>query len=483
MAQPPSRPRLFLALLALSQLITSVDYNIVYVALPAIGNDLGFAATDLQWVVSAYAVAFGGFLLFGGRASDVLGRRRLFVAGLTLYAVSSVAGALAGTAAVLVAARAVQGVGGALLYPATLALVSTGFPAGRQRNQAFGVWAGAGGAGLILGSLLGGVLTETLGWQWVFLVNVPLAAIGLLGAATLIPPDPAIRVRRSFDLPGAVLGTAGVTLLVFSIVQGAEIGWTSPPIVLLATVTVALLAGFVLVERRTRDPLLPPRMLSHRNLTVGLALTTAFMATFGTSLYFLTVYFQEVREYGALRTGLAFGLPVAVMFVGSLSGGWLLTRFGARTVLTAALAVGACGAALLAMTIGTQTSYPALVPGLVLLGAGQGVIYPVMFAAAGAGVAGADQGVASGMVSTGQQVGSALGLAVLVAVANGGSGRLGAQAPVEATTDGVRTAILVIALGVVATLLLPAGLRRPAEISASTASVRPPDDAQSALKG
>ncbi|WP_230421285.1 MFS transporter [Actinomadura soli] len=472
MPQAPRRrrPGAILALLAFAQLIISIDYNIVYVALPEIGSGLGFSAQHLQWVISAYAVAFGGFLLLGGRASDLLGPRRMFTVGLVLYAVSSLLGGLAESAAVLVAARAAQGVGGAFLFPATLTLVSTKFAQGRERNRAFAVWGTAGGSGMILGSLLGGVLTEAFGWESVFFVNVPLAGAAALLALVLIAPDAPRAGGRSMDVAGALTSTIGITAVVFALVQGPESGWLSPGVLATALAGAVLFAVFVVVERRSADPLPPLRLFTNRNLSVGTVVTFLYMGTFGTLLYFLTVYFQGVHGHDALTTGLAFLVPMAAIAVGSQTAGRLATLHGIRPVLVAALTVGGLGAVIVAATMATGASYVALIPGLVVLGVGQGAGYTLMFGAAALGVAAADQGIASGVASTSQQVGGAVGLALLVAVANAGLDGLGGQSLRAATTHGLRTAMLIAAAGIAATALVALGLRKPS-IKQNTAQV------------
>ncbi|MEV5989712.1 MFS transporter, partial [Streptomyces sp. NPDC052051] len=245
------RPGLLLALLAFAQLIISIDYNIVYVALPEIGDGLGFSAQSLQWVISAYAVAFGGFLLLGGRACDLWGPRRIFILGLSLYGVSSLLGGLATAPGLLIAARAIQGIGGAFLFPATLTLVSTKFAEGKERNRAFAVWGTAGGSGMILGSLLGGVLTQAFGWESVFFVNVPLAALAIVFALPLITRDQLPASRRSFDLAGALTSTVGTTSVVFALVQGPESGWGSGLIIGAFVLGAALLASFLVIEQRS----------------------------------------------------------------------------------------------------------------------------------------------------------------------------------------------------------------------------------------
>ncbi|GHG26683.1 MULTISPECIES: MFS transporter [Amycolatopsis] len=454
-----------LALLAFAQLIISLDYNIVYVALPDIGRELGFGAQSLQWVVSAYAVAFGGALLLGGRACDLFGPRRMFALGCALYAVSSLAGGLAGTPGLLIAARAGQGLGGALLFPATLTLVSTSFAAGRERNRAFAVWGTAGGSGMILGSLLGGVLTQAFGWAAVFFVNVPLAAAAALLAFPVLAADPAREPGRRFDLTGALTATLGTTLAVFALVEGPELGWT--PVLVPALAGLASLAAFAVIERRSRDPLLPVRLLRERNLGTGVVVTFLYMGTFGTLLYFLTGYFQGVHGYGALATGLAFGVPMVAIAAGSQAAGRLATRCGTRPTLVVSLVVGGAGAVMLGLSMTLEASYLELVPALVVLGLGQGAGYTLMFGAATAGIPAADRGVASGVASTAQQVGGSVGLAVFVAVANAGTHGLSGATLRSATVDGLRTAVLLAAAGIVVTAV--AALRfRGAERAAVT---------------
>ncbi|MBO0818017.1 MAG: MFS transporter, partial [Actinobacteria bacterium] len=434
---------LVLALLALAQLIVSLDYNIVYVALPDMGRELGFSPQTLQWVISAYAVTWGGFLLLGGRASDLFGRRRMFVFGLVLYGVSSLAGGLAPDQGWLVGARALQGLGGAFVFPATLSLVNTTFAEGRDRNRALAVWATAGAGGMVLGSLLGGLLTEAFGWAAVFFVNLPLAAVAVALAFPLLAPDRVRRHGRTIDLPGALTGSAGMTSVVFTLVEGPEAGWVSPVVLSSGAAGVVLVAAFLAIERRTRDPLLPLPLFGNRELSTGVATTFGFMATFGTLVYFLMVYFQNVHGYGPLRTGIAYLVPMAAVVIGSNLGGNLATRFGMRKVLYAGLALGAAGAGWLGLAMSPGGSYPALVPALVIFSLGQGVVYTTMFAAAAAGVPARQQGIASGMASSGQQVGSAVGLAVLVGIANSGIAGHTGEALRAAVNDGLRTAVFV----------------------------------------
>ena len=456
-----------LALLAFAMLIVSLDQYIVVVALPDIGRDLGFSPQSLQTVVTAYAVASSGFLLLGGRSADLLGPRRVLVTGLALYASSALAGGLAQSPQMLLAARAVQGLGGAVVFPATLALVNVTFREGRVRNRALGVWGGAGAAGLVVGVLLGGVLTRAFGWQAVFLINAPLAVAAAVLAFPLLDTDVERGTGRSLDVLGALSAAGGITLLVFTLVHGPAAGWGSPVVLATAVAGLALLSALVMIERRATDPLVPPALLRNRTVVAAVALASLFAATFGSVLYFLSIYLQDVRGYDALQTGLAFLLPTAVVVTGSTLAGQLVTRFGLRRTLVAALAVGAVGAAALGLAMTQDSPYPALLPGLTLLSIGDGVVFTAMFIAAATGVADGQQGVASGLASTGSGVGAAFGLAVLVLIANRGAGTTGGDG--LATAQGSRTAVLTVAVGIVLTLLVASTLR--------PAAASPPRDA------
>ena len=475
-----------LALLSFAMLIVSLDQYIVVVALPDIGRDLGYSPQNLQSVISVYAVASSGFLLFGGRAADLLGRRRMLMTGLALYAMASLAGGLATGPAPQLAARALQGLGGALVFPSTLAIINTTFAEGRERNRALGIWGGSGAAGLVIGVLAGGVLTRMLGWQAVFFVNVPLACTALALAVPLLEADRPRESGRVFDLPGALTATGAVTLLVFALVQGPALGWDSPWIISTAAAGLLLLAAFAAVERRSPDPLVPPKLLGNRILTLAVVVAFMFMATFGSLLYFLSIYFQDVRGYDALQTGAGFLLPTAVVVAGSTLAGQAVTRFGLRRTLVAALAIGAAGAAALGLAITAHGSYAALVPGLIAVSTGDGVVFTMMFIAAATGVADREQGVASGIVSTSSGTGAAVGLAALVLIANARTHALTGQALRIATTEGIRTAVFAIAGGITVTLLIALNLRIPptdahqAHAEAAADRNRPPTTAGSA---
>ena len=453
-----------LALVSFAMLLVSLDQYIVVVALPEIGRELGYSAHTLQSVVSAYAVASSGFLLFGGRASDLLGRRRVLVTGLAFYAVASLAGGVAAGPEVQLTARAVQGLGGALVFPSTLAVINTTFAEGRARNRALGIWGGAGAAGLVIGVLLGGVLTRAFGWEAVFLVNVPLAGAALVLAFVLIERDGSMRSDRKFDIFGVLTATGAITSLVFALVQGPEVGWSSPGIVAAIVTGLILLAMFIGIERRSPDPILPSRLLTNRSLRIAIVIAFMFMATFGSLLYFLSIYFQDVRGYDPLQAGIAFLLPTAVVVAGSAAAGSVVTRIGLKSTLVVALAIGAVGSLALAIAISPDSSYSSLAPGLVAISIADGVVFTSMFIAAGNGVDDRDQGVASGIASTGSGIGAALGLALLVLIANAATDGLAGEELRTAKAAGIRGAVLAIAAAIVGTLVfalsaLPARVR------------------------
>ncbi|WP_405590895.1 MFS transporter [Streptomyces sp. NBC_01190] len=455
-----------LALLAFIQFIVTIDYNIVYVALPDIGSQLGFSAQSLQWVVSAYAVALGGLLLFGGRAVDRIGPRRMLVTGLVIYALSSLTGGLAQNAGVLVASRAAQGVGGALLTPATLMLIFTTFAPGPERNRATSVWGAMGSAGLAAGSLLGGVLTSAFGWNWVFYVNVPLALGAAFAATRILPADRPLGSGRSFDPFGALVATVGSTLLVFGLVSGPDKGWGSIEGAGALIVGGLLLAVFVFIEKRAADPLVPLKLFALRGLTVAMLALIVFQASAGGTYYLLTTYLQTGLGYGPLAAGLAFLPPtVACMVVAMKLNARVLGRIGVRTTLFWGTVATAVGLAAIVAGMSTHGSYWTLLPGVVIWGAGGGFAFPSLFVAVGSsGAAPAQQGVASALASTCRQIGGAIGLAALVAVANSHAGH---HPDTAALVGGLRTAGWVGAAATLAGAFIGLGLRkhpRPAPV-------------------
>ncbi|WP_380180502.1 MFS transporter [Kalamiella sp. sgz302252] len=436
-----------LALLAFAQLIYSLDINIVFVALPEIGTGLGFSEHTLQWVVSAYTVCCGGFLLLGGRAAYLLGQRRVFIGALWLYALSSLAGGLAWSPAVIVIARAVQGIGAAMLFPSTLSLINRIFQEGPSRNRALAVWGGAGASGLTLGSLAGGLLTSFYGWPAVFFVNVVLAAVAIAAAYYILPKDSFRNESRSFDFPGALTVTVGATLLVYALVQGPEDGWFSAHILLSLILAAIVLLLFAAIESRSPDPLMPVRLFRNRSLVTGMVITFIYMGTFGALPYFLTVLFQSVMGYSALQTGLAFIIPSLAIFAGTQLGARLANWLPVRMTLLAGFLTGIAGTLALVPAAFSGASYAEILPGLIISGAGQGIVWTAMWIAAGSGVRHNEQGIASGMASTTLNVGNAIGIALLIAFSGSGVENLQREASVSSHENALQLAFYLAAAG------------------------------------
>ena len=451
-----------IALLGLSSLITGLDFTIVYVALPHIGTDLAMSSHSLQWVISAYAISFGGLLLLAGRLVDLLGARRVFLAGMVLFTIGSVCGALSTAPEPLIGARAVQGLGAAALFPSTLTLVSTLFAEGRPRDRALGAWAAAGAVGLSLGALAGGLLTDLTGWQGVFWVNVPMTIACIVAGTLLIPGDTPGSGQRAMDLPGAGTGTVGMTLLVFSIAQGPELGWASTQVVVSGLVAILLLVGFVAIEARTAEPLLPLSLFRGSNLKVAALVILLFGMTLNTVPYVLTQYFQSVLAFTPLEAGLAFLVPTAAITAGTLLGEGLIARRGVRTVLCSGLLFGGAGTLALSFVM-KEGGLLAAAPAIAVFGFGLGTVFPAMFSAAGAGVPEAQAGVASGLSSTALQLGSALGLAVMVAVTSASGDR--AAGTGAALQDGLQYVAVGALVAALVSLLLPATGRARTESS------------------
>jgi EmrB/QacA subfamily drug resistance transporter len=406
-----------LALLAAAQFVVILDASIVNVALPSIGADLNFSQENLSWVVNAYVLVFGGFLLLGGRLADLLGRRRLFMAGLVVFALASLAGGLAQNEAQLIIARAVQGLGAALLSPAALSLVTVLFEEGAERNKAMGVWGAVAGSGGAVGVLLGGMLTEWAGWEWVLYVNVPVGIAAAMLAPRLLPES---RTEgRHFDFAGAFTVTAGLSLLVYTLVDANNAGWGSLQTLGLGALSFALIGAFYAIERRSKAPLMPfPGIFRIRTIT-GINVSAVLIAAALFSMFFfVSLYMQQVLGYSALDAGLAY-LPLAVGIVvtaGATAG--LVTRFGFKPVLVTGLFVTAAG--LLWFTqVDAGGSYLSDLLGPMLLAAvGLGLAFVSMTVAAVSGVEAHEAGLASGLINTSQQIGGALGLAILATIAN-----------------------------------------------------------------
>ncbi|MFC9019766.1 MFS transporter, partial [Streptomyces albidoflavus] len=407
-----------LVFIALAQLMVVLDATIVNIALPSAQQDLGITDGNRQWVITAYALAFGGLLLFGGRISDLWGRKRTFLTGLVGFALASALGGAADGQALMLGARALQGVFGALLAPAALSLLAVTFTDIRERAKAFGVYGAIAGAGGAIGLLLGGVLTEYLNWRWTFFVNIPIAAVAFVGAYLLIREPARARDRAPLDIPGVVLSTTGLVSLVHGFTRAETHGWSDSLTVGSFVAAGVLLLAFVLVERRVAAPLLPLRVLMDRNRGgVYLSLGLAVIAMFGLFL-FLTYYLQVVQGYSPVRTGFAFLPMSAGMIIGSTQiGARLMTRVPPRLLLGPGFLAAAVGMLLLTQ-LEVGSSYAAVVlPAQVLLGLGLGTAFMPAMSMATHGIAPRDAGVASAMVNTSQQVGGAIGTALLNTIA------------------------------------------------------------------
>ena len=470
-----------LALLAATQFLLAVDGSIVNVALPSIGRDLRVAPEELSWVVNAYLLAFGGFLLLGGRVADHLGRRRMYMAGLGLFTAASLAGALAPSGPWLTVARGAQGLGAALVAPAALALVLTLFGEGAERNQALGVWAALGGSGGAAGAVLGGLLTDGFGWEAVLLVNLPIGVAAVALAPRLLPAAPAEPGMRRFDLAGAVSVTAGLALLVYALVGADDAGWWSARTLLLGAAAALLLAAFTGIEARSRHPLVPLRVFRNRPLRGAYLVIVLTTGALFPMFVFVTLYTQDVLGYRPVQAGLAQLPLVATIAVSATLAPRLLPRVGARATLVAGLLVVAGGLAwLAAIPPGGSFLGDLLGPSLVV-GAGAGVTWVASMVAATSGAAPAEAGLASGLVTTAQQVGGALGIAALVAVATArttsvlGSGEAG---PLVALTEGFQAGLLGAALVAVAGAALAALLLSSADSRAHAVAARESRQAQ-----
>ncbi len=417
--QPASPRRRWsaLALIVTAQFMVILDVAIVNVALPSIKSDLGFSQTGLQWVITAYAILFGGTLLLGGRLADILGRRRMFVAGLALFAASSLLCGIAWSSGSLVAFRGLQGLGGALLAPAALSLLMTTFAEGRERNLALGIYGAASGSGAAAGVLLGGVLTSYLGWSWIFFVNVPVGVAAIALAPILLRESRADLAHRHFDLAGAVSVTSGLMLLVYGLTRATTDGWSSPVTVGLLTGTAALIAAFVAIESRSRSPLLPLRIFRLRALSAANATMAIVGAVAFSEFFVLTLYLQDVLHYSAVQTGVAFVAFALTVVVTSNVAQVVVGRAGVRATLTAGLTLATISIALLMRLPVDGHYFWDIFPAFVLGGAGMGFSFVPVTIASLTGVDRADAGVASGLVNTSRQIGGAIGLAAISTIA------------------------------------------------------------------
>jgi EmrB/QacA subfamily drug resistance transporter len=433
-----------LALLVAVQFMVVLDIAIVNVALPSIQTDLGFSQANLQWVISAYALLFGGVLLLGGRLADLLGRRRLFIVGTIVFAVASLLAGLAWSEASLIGARALQGLGAAIITPAALSILTTTFAEGKERNIALGAWGGVGAFGAVAGVLLGGVLTDALSWEWIFFVNVPVGVIALALTPVLLTESRDL-TAKSFDIPGAALVTGGLVALVFAITQANDYGWGSVETIGVFSLSAVLLAGFLAWETRVRDPLMTFSIFRLRTLTganvAGLVLGTATFSMF----LMLTLYMQQVLGYSAMKTGVAYLAVAGTAIFWSFLAANLVTRIGVKPVLVAGMTFLTAGVAYFTQVSVGGSYLGDLLPGFLLISIGLGFSFVPISIAALAGVQPSEAGLASGLINTSQQIGGALGVAILSTIATSTTDdavAAGDAVPV-ALTDGFQAAFLV----------------------------------------
>jgi EmrB/QacA subfamily drug resistance transporter len=469
-----------LALIAVAQFMVILDSTIVNVALPTIKVDVGFSEQNLSWVLNAYTLIFGGFLLLGGRAADRLGRRRIFMVGIAIFAGASLACGLSQSEGTLLVARGIQGFGGALASPAALSLILTTFAEGQERNRALAVWGAIAGAGGAIGLLLGGVIVEVLSWRWVFFVNVPIGAAVLALAPRIVPESRSESAGRGgYDFGGAASITLGTIALVFTLIKADSWGWTSGKTLGGFAVAALLLVAFILIERRHPDPLVPLRIFSNRSLSAadGSLLVVA-AALFGV-FFFCTLYLQQVLGYSALRTGVSYlPLSLSLIFASALASRLVDRLKTPKPVLSIGLLIATVGFVLLTRISGHSDYWSHLLPAMIVLGAGLGLSFVPITIAATSGVAAADSGLASGLLNTTQQVGGSLGLAILSSISTSRSNHAlaGGSTLPEALTHGFKGAFVVAAgLCLIALLLavslLPGRPRAQEDVEAQNAAL------------
>jgi EmrB/QacA subfamily drug resistance transporter len=431
-------PWLVLVIVGIAQFMVILDATIVNVALPSIQRGLHFSPTSLQWIVNAYTLAFGGFLMLGGRAADLIGRRRLFIVGIVLFSAASLMNGLASSAGILVAGRALQGLGGALVSPAALSVLTTTFAEGRERTTALGVWSAVAVGGGAVGLLLGGVLTSLFSWQWVFFVNVPVGIIAIVLALRFVPESRVENARGGVDVAGAVSVTAGLVVLVYALVNAQTAGWLSVETLGLGVLAVALLSAFVMLESRLRHPLIRLGIFRMRSITGANAAMLLVAGGMFAMFYFASIYVQEVLGYSALRAGLAF-LPVtAGIIAGAGLSQQLIRRVGVRAVGLTGMSIAAVGLLVLSRIPVAGTYLGDLLPGLMIMAVGMGLTFVPITLIATTNVGAEDAGLASGLLNTAQQLGGAIGLAVLSTLAaNSTASTLAGLGHAPSPADGV----------------------------------------------
>jgi EmrB/QacA subfamily drug resistance transporter len=459
MVTSDQRKWLALALLCVVQFMVVLDIAIVNVALPSIQVDLGFSQENLQWVISAYALVFGGVLLLGGRAADLVGRRLIFLVGIAVFTVASLLAGLAWSEPSLIGARAFQGLGAAIITPAALSILSTTFVEGRERNIALGAWGAVGGFGAAAGVLLGGILTDALSWEWIFFVNIPVGAAAFALTPLLLSESRDARVKR-FDVPGAVLVTGGLSLLVYAITQAGQQGWLAAETIGFFGAAVVLLAGFLGWELRHREPLMRFGILRTRTVSganvAGFIMGTALFAMF----LMLTLYMQQVLGYSAMKTGVAYLAVAGTAILWSGVAAQLVTRLGVKPVLVLGMTLLTAGLVYFTQVSVGGSYLGDLLPGFLLIGVGIGFSFVPISIAALAGVQAGEAGLASGLINTSQQIGGALGIAALSTIATSrtddavASGSALPVALVDGFSASFLAGVVIAGLGIVAALTL-----------------------------
>jgi EmrB/QacA subfamily drug resistance transporter len=478
-ASPSSRAGVALAIMLSAQLMIILDVTVVNIALPHIQSSLRFSSTSLSWVMNGYTLTFGGLLLLGGRAGDILGRRRVFLAGIGLFTLASLVGGLSTSAGMLLAARAVQGAGGALAAPAVLALIVSGFPEGRERTRALGIYMGVITGGSSLGLVLGGVITEWLSWRWVLFINVPIGLAVVAIAPLFVAETPGQTGR--FDLAGAVTSTAGVASLVYGFVRAAASGWGDHLTLAAFGAAAVLLAGFLAIESRARQPITPLRLFADASRSGSFAARLLLLAGMFGVFFFLTQLLQKVMGFSPLRAGVAFLPLTAALFAMSRTAPRLMPRVGAKPLMIFGMLPAIASLAWLSRVSPTTGYWSGVFGPMMLLGIGMGLVFVPLTTASLAGVAPADSGAASSMVNVMQQVGGALGLAVLVAVF-GTASQNAARHPLAGLTaaaqgqhvlaHGIAAAFALAAIFNVASLLVILGLIRTRRLAPQRAEIR-----------
>src|SRR5215210_315209 len=416
-----------LVLVCLAQFMVILDATIVNVALPSIQVDLDLSEANLQWIVNAYTLVFGGFLLLGGRAGDLIGRKRLFLAGLVVFTVASLLNGLAVNEGMLIASRALQGLGAAFISPAALSIISTTFSEGKERARALGVWAAIAVGGAAVGLILGGVLTQVCSWPWIFFVNVPVGIVGFVLSLRLIPESRDEHAHRSFDVGGAVTVTGGLMALVYAIVKAETAGWGSATTIGFFALSAVLLASFVLIELRSKAPLVRLSIFRVRSLLTANVVMLLVASGMFAMFFFNTLYIQRVLGFGPLGAGLAFLPFTAGIMVSAGLASKFAPRVGVRPIAIAGMVVSAAGMVLLAGVPADGTYAANILPALVLTSLGMGAVFVPLTLIATTGLEDEDQGLASGLFNTSQQVGGALGLAILSTIAAGRTDAVGGK--------------------------------------------------------